>query len=97
MITCCDKNVTLWDLVSLQVISTLKGHKDEVRVLHVKDNLYSGGKGSSSGGSIFAWDFRSTNFLYESERNQDVFSFVSVYLFRPPINKPCSMAAETTK
>lgn len=97
MITCCDKNVTLWDLVSLQVISTLKGHKDEVRVLHVKDQLYSGGKGSSSGGSIFTWDFRSTNFLYESERNQDVFSFVSLLLFRHQTNRHYSMEAGTTK
>jgi WD40 repeat protein len=80
MITCCDKNVTLWDLVSLQVISTLKGHKDEVRVLHIKDQLYSGGKGGPSAGSIFAWDFRSTNFLCESERNQDVFSFVKLLI-----------------
>jgi WD40 repeat protein len=77
MVTACDKAITLWDLVSLQVISTLKAHKDEVRVLHINnDLLYSAGKGGASASSIFSWDFRSTNPLYEAERNQDIFSLV---------------------
>jgi WD40 repeat protein len=77
MVTACDKAITLWDLVSLQVISTLKAHKDEVRVLHIaNDLLFSAGKGSASASSIFSWDFRSMNPLQEAERSQDIFSLV---------------------
>lgn len=28
--TACDKNIVLWDLVSMTNIGTLKGHKDEI-------------------------------------------------------------------
>lgn len=40
-------------------IVTLKGHKDEIRCLHIYNNLlFSGGKGSITSGALFAWDLR---------------------------------------
>ena len=41
----------------------LKGHKDEIRCMHiVNDLLYSGGKGSITSGALFSWDLRYPKF-----------------------------------
>ena len=58
----------------------LKGHKDEIRLLHIhKDKLFSAGKGTVNGGSLLVWDLRgSMSFenIVEKEKNQDIFSMV---------------------
>lgn len=60
MITACEKVIGVWDLVTLQNIGTLRGHKDEIRAMHIAENLLvSGGKGSTINGAIFFWDLRS--------------------------------------
>jgi WD40 repeat protein len=57
--TASEKTINLWDLVSLQNITTLKGHKDEIRTLYVKgDTLFSAGKGGTSYGAMLVWDLR---------------------------------------
>lgn len=45
---------------SVQNITTLKAHKDEIRALYmVNDNiLASAGRGSSSSGALLLWDLR---------------------------------------
>jgi len=78
LVTACDKTISLWDLVSLQNVATLKGHKDEIRTLHVwNDMLISGGKGSGTNPSILFWDLRSTSPVEEKEKNQEVFSLAT--------------------
>jgi WD40 repeat protein len=58
----CEKTVTIWDLVTLEVQGTLKCHKDEVRAIHVHgDYIFTGGKGTSNGGSLLVWDLRKLN------------------------------------
>lgn len=62
MLTACDKNVTIWDLVAINVVSVLKGHKEEVRTMHImEDTLFTGGKGLANSGSLLAWDLRNIN------------------------------------
>jgi WD40 repeat protein len=59
MLTACEKTVTVWDLVTLNVGFTLKAHKDEVRTMHiVNDMLFTGGKGLTNSGSLLIWDLR---------------------------------------
>lgn len=59
----CDKLVTLWDLRSSSHEGVLRGHKEEVRCLHVAGNyLFTGGKGLSNSGSLLVWDLRYLNF-----------------------------------
>jgi WD40 repeat protein len=54
----------------------LKGHKEEIRALAVKDGntLISAGKGSNTSGSLLIWDIRKGQNFEEREKNQDVFS-----------------------
>lgn len=55
-----DKQILLWDLVSLCNIGTLKGHKDEIRALNITQDqqiLMSGGKGGN-GGALLFWDLK---------------------------------------
>lgn len=60
LVTASDKVINVWDLVSLQSIGTLRGHKDEIRALHVSnDMLISAGKGGVANGSVLTWDLRS--------------------------------------
>lgn len=62
MFTACEKNITIWDLVTLNVEGTLKGHKDEVRTMHINnDLLFTGGKGLANSGSLLVWDLRNWN------------------------------------
>jgi len=81
MFTACEKNITIWDLVTLNVEGTLKGHKDEVRTMHINgDYLFTGGKGLANSGSLLVWDMRNLNPnhpMEDKERNQDIFSFAS--------------------
>ena len=55
---------------------SLKSHKDEVRTISgVNDYIFTGGKGSSNGGSLLIWDMRKLNMsqpLEEKEHNQDI-------------------------
>lgn len=86
MFTACEKNITIWDLVTLNVEGTLKGHKDEVRTMHINgDYLFTGGKGLANSGSLLVWDMRNLNPnhpMEDKERNQDIFSFVILYFIR---------------
>ena len=81
LVTACDRTISLWDLLSLQCIGSLKGHSDEIRSLLVKGNrLYSAGKsGSEEGGAaLLVWDLRMQNCLLEErEPHQDIFSLAS--------------------
>eukprot|EP01017_Pseudomicrothorax_dubius_P041880 TRINITY_DN6761_c0_g1_i7.p1 TRINITY_DN6761_c0_g1~~TRINITY_DN6761_c0_g1_i7.p1 ORF type:complete len:267 (+),score=58.19 TRINITY_DN6761_c0_g1_i7:59-802(+) len=57
----------------------LKSHKDEIRILHVRDNiLFSAGKGGASYGAMCIWDLRqlgqNTAPIEEREKNQDIFA-----------------------
>lgn len=78
--TTCDKTITIWDLISLEVKGVLKC-KDEVRVLHEwGDYIFSGGKGTPGSGSLLIWDLRKLNPLQameEKERSQDIHTFAS--------------------
>lgn len=61
-LTACDKTVTIWDLISLQVKTALKGHKDQVQAIHgCGDYIFTGGKGSPNSGSLLVWDLRKLN------------------------------------
>ncbi len=61
-LSACDKTVTIWDLVTLEVQGTLKCHKDEVKAIHIQgDYIFTGGKGTANGGSLLAWDLRKLN------------------------------------
>lgn len=53
----------MWDMINLELLGVLKAHKDEVRVMHEwGDYLFTGGKGTSTGGSLLVWDLRKLNF-----------------------------------
>ena len=83
MFTAADRNITLWDLRTFNAEMTLKGHKDEIRTMHLaQGNLYSAGKGTINGGSLLAWDLRAGGGgpVAEKERNQDIFSMVNILL-----------------
>lgn len=59
MLTACEKVVTIWDLITLNVECSLKAHKDEVRTMHIaNDLLFTGGKGLANSGSLLMWDLR---------------------------------------
>lgn len=59
----CDKTVTLWDLRTSRSEGVLRGHRDEVRALHIADNLlFTAGKGLPNSGSLLVWDLRYLNF-----------------------------------
>ena len=66
--------------MTLNIEGTLKGHKDEVRTMHINnDLLFTGGKGLANSGSLLVWDLRNLNPnhpMEDKERNQDIFSFV---------------------
>ncbi|CAG9310966.1 unnamed protein product [Blepharisma stoltei] len=74
--TGCNKEINIWDAISLQKISSFVGHCEDVRALHMKDNLLiSAGKSLSDGPSIFIWDLRRNNTpLYKTENMQDMYS-----------------------
>ena len=80
MLTACEKVITIWDLITLNVECSLKAHKDEVRTMHiVNDILFTGGKGLANSGSLLIWDLRCLDPnkpQEEKERNQDIFTFV---------------------
>jgi len=57
--TAGDKIISLWDLVSLQNIANLKGHKDDIKAITASENLlFSGGKGSATNSALLVWDLR---------------------------------------
>lgn len=61
LLTACDKSILLWDMISLTQVGVLRGHKDEIRAMTTTLNgqlLFSGGKGTSQGGSLLIWDLR---------------------------------------
>jgi WD40 repeat protein len=96
----CDKLVTLWDLRQASNEGVLRGHKEEVRCLHINGNyLFTAGKGLNNSGSLLVWDLRYLNFntpMEEKERNQDIFTMVFAYLLRPRTGTSSTTAAETT-
>ena len=96
----CDKVVNLYDLRQSSVEGTLRGHREEVRCLHIVDNyLFTAGKGLSNSGSLLVWDLRYLNFnspMEEKERNQDIFSMVLFFLSRLPTKILYTTEAETT-
>mgnify|MGYP000872195221 CR=1 FL=1 len=66
MVTACEKVITVWNMVNMAVVMSLKGHKDDVRTLHMTDGvLFSGGKGTGNTPSLLIWDLRSTQPLDE--------------------------------
>ena len=81
MLTACEKAVTIWDLVTVNVMCTLKAHRDEVRTMHIVDDLlFTGGKGLANSGSLLMWDLRNLDPnkpQEQKERNQDIFNFVN--------------------
>lgn len=59
MFTTADRNINVWDLRTSKPEMVLKGHKDEIRLLHVdQDTLFSAGKGTVNGGALLVWDLR---------------------------------------
>jgi WD40 repeat protein len=85
MFTTSDKFINVWDLRTFKSEITLKGHKDEIRQLHIhKDTLFSAGKGTVNGGSLLVWDLRgrmSFENIVEKEKNQDIFSMVIFFCY----------------
>ena len=100
MLTACEKVITIWDLITLNVECSLKAHKDEVRTMHIINNLlFTGGKGLANSGSLLIWDLRQLDPnkpQEEKERNQDIFTFVHVILHRHPIKTPFITGQEIT-
>lgn len=100
MFTACEKAITIWDLITLEVQGTLRSHKDEVRTVHgCGDYLFSGGKGLANSGSLLIWDLRKLNpnqALEEREKNQDIFTFVQAASHRPHEIKCSTTGQETT-
>jgi WD40 repeat protein len=94
MMTACEKNITIWDMVNMEVVSTLKGHKDDIRTLYMADGvLFSGGKSNANSSSLFIWDLRSSQAVDEKERNQDILSIVNVFLYTRHLTQTfCIMA-----
>ena len=96
--TTCDKSITIWDLISLEVKGVLKC-KDETRVLHEwGDYIFSGGKGTPGSGSLLIWDLRKLNPLQpmeEKERSQDIHTFVLFSLSRHLQGKSSTMVPGT--
>ena len=84
--TACEKSVTIWDLISLEVQCVLKCHRDQVQAIHGwGDYVFTGGKGSVNAGSLLIWDLRKLNpnqALEEKEKSQDIFAFVKPILCR---------------
>ncbi len=75
LVTACDKQISLWDLVSMTSIGTLKGHKDEIRCLERGTNsLVSAGRSTTADPSIFVWDLRSTSPVESLEVHSDIYS-----------------------
>lgn len=64
--------------MSLQTITSLKGHNEEVKCLDIKgDYLYSAGKATNNGASIFIWDIRKLQSpVQEKENSLDIFSLL---------------------
>lgn len=59
MFTTNDRNINVWDLRTFKSEMVLKGHKDEIRLLHIhEDTLFSAGKGTVNGGSLLIWDLK---------------------------------------
>ena len=80
LVTACDRTISLWDLLSLQCIGSLKGHRDEVRALLVHNQaLFSAGKsGKDDAPALLMWDLRKASCLLEErEPNQDIFSLAA--------------------
>lgn len=71
----------LWDLISLTNVGSLKGHKDDIKTMCISSDgnqLFSAGKGSSTGGALLIWDLRKGAApVEEREKNQDIFSLAS--------------------
>ena len=64
----CDKVVTLWDLRQASNEGVIRGHKEEVRCLHIVDNyLFTAGKGLSNSDSLLVWDLRYLKFNTPTE------------------------------
>ena len=76
IITACSNLINIWDAISLQNIGSLRGHNEEVRALYMQNGLlFSAGKSSGNGSSIFVWDLKKSQTpIAEKEKNQDVFS-----------------------
>lgn len=75
LVTASDRSIILWDMVSLTQVTVLKGHKEEIRALTcgqgaLGNMLFSGGKGTSSGGGLLIWDLRKGQApIEEKEKN----------------------------
>ena len=80
LMTAAEKNIMLWDVVSLTNVGMIKGYKEEIKSLRFeKQLLFAASKGTSQSGGLLVYDLRKShnNPLYEREKQQDVFSLTS--------------------
>ena len=86
LMTAAEKNIMMWDVVSLTNVGVLKGFKEEIKALHFvsrteneSDLLFAASKGSSQSGGLLVYDLRKTNNspMEEFGHQQDVFSLTS--------------------
>lgn len=73
LMTAAEKNIIMWDVVSLTNVGVLKGFKEEIKALHFvpeKQLLFAASKGTSQSAGLLIYDLRSsTNSpTYEKEK-----------------------------
>ena len=86
LMTAAEKNIMMWDVVSLTNVGVLKGFKEEIKALHFvsrteneSDLLFAASKGSATSGGLLVYDLRKTNNspMEEFAPQQDIFSLTS--------------------
>lgn len=61
LLTASEKNIQLWDLISLTSVGTLKQHKDEIKAMCISPDgnlMFSAGKGHADAAGLLIWDLR---------------------------------------
>jgi WD40 repeat protein len=56
-----EKNVYIWDLISLTQVGSFKAHNDEIKALCMSpdnNHIFTGGKGTANAGGLMIWDVR---------------------------------------
>lgn len=80
LITACEFEILLWDMVSLTQVGKLMS-KSDVKAITVSPDdryLFSGGRGDFNNPGLLIWDLRKgSQLLEEREKNQDIFTLLA--------------------
>lgn len=73
LLTAAEKNIIMWDTVSLTNVGILKGFKEEIKALHFvpeKQLLFAASKGSNQSAGLLVYDLRKSYHspVYEKEK-----------------------------